>query len=85
MKLNSEQAKIAAVIDDAMGEWIGAFDGTPESQMQALKWLADVREHPDRDQSLHGLFARMFDLPLALRNRLIFTLWQYYREENMNK
>ena len=39
-------SKSIIVIDAVLNEWSAAFEGTPEAQMDALNWLADLRKKP---------------------------------------
>jgi hypothetical protein len=43
--MSAWKRRLLRYINRLMDEWSAAFDGTPEDQMEALNFLADLRDH----------------------------------------
>jgi hypothetical protein len=56
-------------------EWAAAFEGPPESQMDALDYLAELDEQ--RDLAPMEFLIALSHMPSGLWSLVLFALWQY--------
>jgi hypothetical protein len=59
-------APALAVLNAVIDEWAAFFPGTPERQMDAITYLADIRDAIKEDQgnpALVGLLSEIFTSP----------------------
>jgi hypothetical protein len=49
MKPPEWKRRLLRYVDRLINEWIGAFPGPPEEQMEALEFLADLRQRLTSD------------------------------------
>jgi hypothetical protein len=66
------------VIDHVLDEWSAVFEAPPETQLDALNWLADEREHPQ--PAVTAEFVRISALPKSRWAAEVLKIWKAQAE-----